>query len=255
MAKGGSKMSSSGGGASSSTPPKFAATDSGPFRAMSDAEASAYLVRQAITPVQQAAIDLYTNPNTTPGSLYNFSQNMNYKHAQGLPMTQQERDVFNTIDGAMHNLGYNATLSRYDHASTVDELLRQVGSSGNASTMTLSRLKQALVGVSYKDDRILSTSVNDFKNSSDPSTFNTRQYKFTYRAKAGAKGFMPGQGKTPMRNSGKSKGDDFGEMLLGRSNNYRIVDVRYTGKKARAKGRPKWDLSKRQIEIIVEVDG
>lgn len=252
MGRGRSKLGGKSGGSVKKTP-AFSATDDGPFRAMSDSEESDYYAKQSLTSEQQAAFDLYTDPNTTPGSLYNFSQNMNYKHANGLPMTKQEQDAFNAIDSSMHNLGYNATLTRYDHAETINDMLSQLGVTGNAGSMSLSKLKSSLVGASYTDDRILSTSVNDFKNSADPSTFNTRQFKFTYRAKAGTQAVMPGVSKTPMKGSGLSGGDNFGEMLLGRSNNYKIVDVKYSGAMARAKGQPKWKLNKKQIEIVVEV--
>lgn len=220
---------------------------------MTDAEEAAYFNRQNITPQQQAAFDLYTNPNTEPGSLYNFSQNMNWNYQNGLPMTKQQTDTFNTINNAMHNIGYNSILTRYDHAGTVDLLLQQVGIRGSAANMTPTKLKK-LIGHTYTDKRILSTSVNNFKNSFDPTTFTTRQFKFTYKAKASTQAVMPGAGKIPMRWSGMSTGDNFGEMLLGPINRYKIVDVKYSGAKARAKGMPKTALNKKQIEIVVEVE-
>lgn len=250
MAKGGSKIASFGGGAPK---PLFSATDSGAFRIMSDSEESAYYQRQNLTAAQQSAFDDYTNPNTDPGSLYNFSQNMNYNYVNGLPMTQRQQTVFNEINGAMHNLGYNAVLTRYDHADTINEILRQAGVSGDASRMSASRLKNALVGVTYSDNRILSTSINDFKNASDPSVFKTRQFKVTYEAKASTQAVMPGIGKTPLRGSRMSSGDNLGEMLLGLTNSYRIKDVRESGAMARSKGGSRWNLNKKQIEIVVEV--
>ncbi len=48
---------------------------------------------------------------------------------------------------------------------------------------------------------------------------------------------MPGVAKVPHRRTGKS--DDFGEMLLGPTNSYKVVDIKYSGAKARAKGTPK----------------
>lgn len=241
------------GGGSGGGKPTFSATDSSPFRMMSDSEEQAYYAKQNLTPAQQSAFDDYTNPNTQPGSLYNFSQNMNYNYANGLPMTQRQQDVFNEINGSMHNLGYNATLTRYDHADSVNSVLSQLGVSGNAGNMTPAQLKRALVGVSYQDNRILSTSVNDFKNSSSASTFTTRQFKFTYQARASAQGVMPGISKTPMRGSRRSQGDNFGEMLLGLTNTYTIKDVKYSGARARRKGASQYSLTEKQIEIIVEV--
>lgn len=223
------------------------------FRQMTDAEETKYYDDQNLTDAQKAAFDRYTDPNEERGSLYNFSQNMNHAIANDLPLTREQQRVFNEINGSMHELGYNAELTRYDHADTVNEMLRQVGVSGRADRMTPDELKRALQGVSYKDKRILSTSVNGFKNSSDPTTFTTRQFKFVYKAKSGVKGVMPGVGKTPHRRSRLSRGDDFGEMLLAPGSKYKITDVRLSGARARRKGSGKGYLPLQQIEIVVEV--
>lgn len=69
---------------------------------------------------------------------------------------------------------------------------------------------------------------------------------------------MPGISKTPMRGSRMSRGDDFGEFLLAPSkngkNNYKIVDVKLSGNKARRKGGSKYSLNLDQIEVVVEVE-
>ena len=225
----------------------------GTFREMTGEEEAKFYSSQKITEGLQRAFDKYTNPNREPGSLYNFSQEMNRAVAEDRPLTREQQEVFDEIEGSMRSLGRNVTLTRYDHPDTINEILRKVGAFGDAASMTADQLSDALVGVKYTDKRILSTSVNGFKNSSDPATFTTRQFKITYRAKPGTKAVMPGVGRVPMRGSGMSSGDDFGELLLGTKNKYSIKEVKYSGKKARAKGRPKHDLSRDQIEIIVEV--
>lgn len=225
----------------------------GTFSQMTDAEEKEYYAKQKITAAQQKAFDKYTDPNTESGSLYNFSQNMNRAIATDTPLTKKQQEVYDQITGSMHTLGRNMELTRYDHYDTVNEMLSKLGVSGDASTMSAEQLSDALVGASYTDKRILSTSVNGFKNSSNPETFTSRQFKFTYMAKSGAMGVMPGVGKKPMKGSGKKTGDDFGEMLLGSSNKYKIVGVRNSGEMARRKGRPTWDRTTDQIEIIVEV--
>ena len=237
-------------------PPAFDDTDSGPYRAIADERG--YYQKQNLTPNQLDALDNYRDPNTQPGSLYNFSQNMNYNKHNGLPMTRAQSQTFDTIVDATHNLGQNMELTRYDHIGSVQEMLRAAGAPAG-TRMTPASLKKALVGKTYQDDRILSTSHNNFQNSRDPSTFTTRQFKMTYRASASAQGLAAGIGKTPLRGSGMSRGDNFGEILLAPSgtrghNNFRIVDVRYSGSKARPKGGSKHNLSLKQIEIVVEVD-
>ena len=246
-----------GGGASASTPqqptaPTFSATDDGPFRQMTDAEEAAYFAKQTFSKQEQVAINLYTDPNAEPGSKYNFAQNMNQAYKKGQPLTSIQQSALDIMLGTMHNIGYNAELTRYDHTGTVQRLMKHAGIHGDASNMTPSQL-QGLIGQTFNERRLLSTSVNNFKNADDPSTFTTRQFKFTYRVKASAQAMMPGVAHTPLKGSGKATGDNFGEMLLGPMNSYKVVDIKYTGAKARAKGAPKTALTKDQIEIVVEV--
>ena len=223
----------------------------GGFRQLTDSEEQKYYSGQTITAAQQAAFDKYTDPNTEPGSLYNFSQNMNMAVAQGQPLTPEQQQVWDEISGSMHDLGQDMQLTRYDHADTVDQMLRGLGVRGSAEYMTADELKGYLVGAEYEDKRILSTSVNGFANASDPSTFTTRQFKFTYEAESNVQGVMPGRGNIGF--GGYGKGDDFGEMLLGGSSKYTVKDVRYSGAKARSKGMPKSYLTEDQIEIVVGV--
>lgn len=217
-----------------------------------------YFQQQKLTAAQQRGMDLYTDPNTEPGSLYNFQQNMNWAITHG-GMDSRQQALYDTVTGAMHNLGYNVNLTRYDHGNALDDMLTQAGLRGGHAGMSIAQLKKALVGRGFNDQRILSTSYNDFKNAQDPSVFTTREVKITYKARAGAQAMMPGRGKIPLRGSGMTKGDDFGEMLLAPSNpktgsnHYRIVDVKYSGSKARPKGGWKGYLPLKQIEIVIEV--
>ena len=207
----------------------------------------------------RTAVADYLDPNevTGPGltGLYNAAQEMNYAIAHGKP-TAQQQFMYDTLKGAMHNLGYNLNLTRYDHGGAIDDMLAQVGITSGHSRLSIAQMKSALQGHVFKDDRILSTSYNDFKNSSDPSTFTSREIKITYKAKASTQALMPGISSIGFH--GASRGDDFGEMLLaptgtnGTHNNYKVVDVKYNGKKARTKGTQSYNL--RQIEIVVEVD-
>ena len=242
-----------GAGAITKKPPlnPFSPVDSGPFRMMADNEEHAYYDKQKLSDHEKDAFALYTNPVTEPGSLYNFSQNMNYAVLNGLKLTSKQKDAFDAITGSMHNLGFNAELTRYDHYEMISSLMNQAGISGSASQMTPTKLKK-LIGKQYKDDRILSTSANNFKNSSNPYTFTTRLFKFTYQAKAGTQAVMPGYIKTPGFKKGSTWGDTFGEILLSPKNSYKIKDIRYSGAKARLKGT--FALTKKQIEVIVEVE-
>ena len=217
-----------------------------------------YYQQQNLDVDARTALKDYLDPNTVGGSLYNASQNMNWAISQGTPLTPQQQFMRDAIVDSMHNLGYNLNLTRYDHGPALDTILQQVGVQGGHQGLSISQLKNVLVGQTYTDNRILSTSYNNFKNASDPSTFTSREIKITYQAKASTQAMMPGIGSISLRGSGMRRGDDLGEMLLaptgtnGGHNNYKIVDVRYTGNSARAKGTQSYHL--KQIEIVVEVD-
>lgn len=207
-----------------------------------------YYQQQNLDIDARMALDDYLDPNTVPGSLYNFSQDMNYAIKLGKNLSAQQQFARDSIVDASHNLGYNVNLTRYDHGDFLDDRLAGMGITGGHDNMSISQLKQALVGQTYTDPRILSTSYNNFKNASDASTFTTREVKISYRAKASAQALMPGDGP----------GGKLGEMLLMPSgtkghNNYRIVDVKASGSKARRKGGSKAVLSIPQIEVVVEV--
>lgn len=249
------------------TPPQPAApqTDSQGFSDTDDQDyhalrgGRAYYQQQTLDIDAQTALPDYLDPNTVPGSLYNASQEMNYAVAHGT-MDPQQQYMYDSINNAMHNLGQNLVLTRYDHGGAIDQMLADVtgGKVTSRAGMTLQDLKDMLVGGSYTDKRILSTSYNDFRNSQNPQTFTTREIKITYKAKASTQAMMPGIGSIPMRGSGMRRGDDFGEMLLAPSGNghntYKVVDVKYSGAGARPKGGSTSYLPLRQIEIVVEVD-
>lgn len=210
-----------------------------------------YFQKQNLDIDAQVAIVDYLDPNTERGSLYNMSQNMNHAISTGQKLTAQQRYVYDSMVDASHNLGYNLNLTRYDHGDMIDDLLHQKGITGGHDGMSISALKNALVGHSYGDRRILSTTVNNFRDASPSSrdTFTTREVKITYHAKASAQALMPGDGP----------GGRLGEMCLAPTgtrghNTYRIVDVKYSGNKARKKGYSTASLNTRQIELIVEVD-
>lgn len=220
-----------------------------------------YYQQQNLDIDTQVALVDYLDPNEVhaiPGQtgLYNASQEMNYAVAHGGTLDPQQQFMYDTIKDAAHNLGYNLNLTRYDHAGAIDTMLQQVGVQGGHNGLSISQMKNALVGQTFTDDRILSTSYNDFKKASDPDTFTTREVKITYRAKASTQALMPGI--SPIGKGGRGRGDDFGEMLLAPTgnghNNYRVVDVKYSGKNARPKGGSTSYLPLRQIEIVIEVD-
>lgn len=200
-----------------------------------------YFQSQNLTIDQQIATMNYLEPNPERGSMYSMSQNMNYALANGQKLTANQQYVYNNLMGSMHNLGENLNLTRYDHSQGINNLL----GGRDYSNFSENQLKQLLVGKTYKENKLVSTSTNDFKNASGMAqTFTSRPVKYTYKTKADVQAYMPGNGP----------GGALGEMILAPSKgnaNYKIVDVKFTGQKARKKGTQSYSLP--QVELVVEV--
>lgn len=224
----------------------FSDTDNSPFHDLYNGRN--YYNQQNLDIDTRTALQDYLDPNTVGSSLYNFSQNMNHAVATGQQLNAQQQFAWDSITGAMHNLGYNVNLTRYDHGDFLDNQLATAGFNRGHTGLSVSQMKAALVGQSYTDPRILSTSYNNFKNAANADTFTSREVKITYKAKASTQALMPGDGP----------GGRFGEILLGPSgtkghNTYKIVDVKTTGQKARPKGGSTSNRTLTQIEVVVEV--
>lgn len=222
----------------------FDDTDSRPYHDLKGGRN--YFQSQNLTIDQQIATVNYLSNTTESGSLYSMSQNLNYKLATGQPLNANQQYVYNNLMGSMHNIGENLNLTRYDHNTFVDNLLAQNGVRGNMGNMSVSQLKQALVGTQYGENKLVSTSHNDFINApaSSKSVFDTRAVKISYKTKADVQAMMPGNGP----------GGALGEMILapsGNAKNYKIVDVRSTGKMARQQRSQTYNIP--QIELVVEV--
>ena len=190
---------------------------------------------------------LASNPEGTQyggDGIHSLSQNMNWELMNGLPMSPTHQATADGLDQAMHNLGYNLNLQRYDHGSFVDRLLQQFGVHGRTTGMTESQLQKALVGRSFSENKFLSTSYNNFKNAIDPSTFTTREVKIEYRAKASVQAFMPGDGP----------GGRLGEIIGARNIPQKIVGLSVSPvANARAEGTPPGSRNRKQITIVIEL--
>lgn len=207
-----------------------------------------YYQQQKLTAQQKQAATNYLEAHPEPGSLYSHSQNMNYQMATGQKLTGKYKQTYDGIMSAMHNLGYNVELTRYDHDGMINGMLNAVGANGTIDTLSINQVKKALVGTTMNENKLLSVSYNDFKAapSSSTSVFTNRRVKVTYRAQASTQAMMPGNGP----------GGNLGELILaptnGKSNpGGKIVDIKLTGAKARNKGSQ--ILNKQQIEIVVEI--
>ena len=207
-----------------------------------------YYQQQKLTAKQQASVTSYLEAHAEPGSLYSHSQNLNYQMAQGKTLTGKYKQTHDGVMSAMHNIGYNVNLTRYDHADMVNGLLKATGAGSNYEKMSVSKIKKALVGQTINENKFLSASYNDFKNAPAGSkqVFNSRAVKINYKAKADVKAMMPGKGP----------GGDLGEIILAPTNGTtnrggKITDVRLTGQMVRRKGTQMYNQPR--IEIDIEI--
>lgn len=218
----------------------FSDTDSSDFHNLYNGRQ--YYQNQNLTIDQQIATMNYVDPNPMPNSMYSLSQNMNYKLATGQAMTQTEADTYRYLQQSMHNLGYNTNLQRYDHETFLNGLLGRAGVSGvNYENMSEKQLQSALVGKSFKNNALLSTSYNDFKNVPN-NPFTSRVVRIEYRAKANTQAMMPGNGA----------GGRLGEIILSNTNNYTISGIKFDGRTARAKGTQSY--TKKGVTIYIDVE-
>lgn len=205
-----------------------------------------YYQQQQLTPSQKKGAANYLEAHAEPGSLYSHSQNMNYKMATDQPLTGKYKQTHDELMSAMHNIGYNVTLTRYDHDGMINGLLKTVGAGNNYENMTQKQLENALLGKTVNENKFLSTSYNNFQNASNASVFTSRAVKINYKVSAKTQAMMPGVGP----------GGDFGEMLLAPTNGTsnpggRITGVRFTGQMARRQGTQSY--TQPQIEIDIEI--
>lgn len=219
----------------------FAATDSGGFKDLYAGRQ--YFQKQNLTLSAQLAVMDYIDPNTVPGSMYSASQELNMAMATGKKLTAQQDYMKNSLVGSMHNLGYNLNLYRYDHADFANKLLQSVGVNKSMDKATQADLNK-LVGAKYKENRITSTSYNDFKNAPNNNPFTSRQVKIKYEADANVQGLMTGD--TTDRSGRKLS---WGEIVLHPDTNYEVTGVRIIGHNARKKQSQSYGYQ--QIEITV----
>lgn len=170
------------------------------------------------------------------GDLQSMSRTeINSKYGLVLSQTQyaalQKMDA--NIDAAMHPIGQSVTLQRGAHAG---ELLRNFGITDYAS-MSEAELKQKLVGATFKNKAVMSTSYDVIKNpflGSGPAS-GGREVVYTIKAGANTKVVFGATSQS--------------ELIIGKGTNWRVADVRYTGKQALPKSTMKYTP---QVEIVIE---
>lgn len=256
--------------------PEEPETDEKGFKSHDDSDyhdlygGKAYYEQQDLTLDQKNAAETYTDPevegsyaNPAADGLHSPSQDLNWAMSQGLPMSQAQETMLESLNSALHNTGYNINLTRYDHAEFLNAILASQGiNNPDATKMSVSELKSILQGVTYGENKFVSGSYNNFKNAlGDGSKWNKKAFmqrfvKVSYQVDANVQSMMPGISSKSDPYTGKK--NDLGEIIMGPSKagnkNYEIVDVKLSGAKAHPKGSYiDHNMSLNQIEIVVRV--
>ena len=197
--------------------PTFPSQDINPHHTLNDEDG--YFTKQNFSDDTKKAIQQYLEPYAVPGSLYSPSQELNNSLRMGISLTQEQKTMSDGLHAGMHNLGENLNVTRYCRVDYMEDL-----GVSNFYRMNISTLKKRLVGKTYVDGAFLSVSYNNFSKAPAYNPFTDKALKLNIKAPASTKALMPGKGA----------GGDLGEFIFAPNQNYRITDVRFTGKKGRS---------------------
>lgn len=179
------------------------------------------------------SIEKYISNTDFDGERHSLSQTMNYLIAEGVDINNATPEdiqrktgllLSNTqieamkrtnanLDKAMHPLGQDVILQRGAHQGD----LRRIFGIDDYTKLSEQELKDRLVGGTFKNKAVMSTSYNVKANPFLGGGSATGGREVVYNIKASA--------KTPAVFGAKSQT----EIILGKGINWRITNVRYTG--------------------------
>ena len=181
---------------------------------LSDAQAAQ--IRQAYDglydPTAMNAIKLYISPTAYYNGRFSFSQDMNYRLDNGLPLDATESYMNSRLANVYHPLSVDTTLHRFCH----DDFLKQLGVT-NYENYSEQQLKSMLIGMEFTQKSNYSYSYDASKSPFAPGQpqGGGREIRMESSAKADTKVFFGS--KSP------------GEIVSGVGNKQKIVDVYFDG--------------------------
>ena len=218
-----------------------------------EAEALRQQYESGFDAATKKSVDKYISNTNFDGDMHSLSQVMNHainsgvdlqtvslsdiNSKLGLNLTQTQLNALKktdaNIDAAMHPLGADTILQRGAHAG---ELKRNFGIS-NYANMSEAELQAKLVGATFQNKAVMSTSFDVKKNPFLGSGPYSGGREVVYTIKAGK--------NTPSVFGATNQS----EIILGKNVNWRVTGVKFTGKMAL----PKSTMKKTpQIEIQIE---
>lgn len=143
---------------------------------------------------------------------YSYSQSMNYKLDNGLPLNATERWINDNLQNGMHDLGKDTNLVRYCH----DDILQKCGIS-DYTKLSDSQLQSKLIGTELKTTAYMSTSYNASKSPFAPNQplGSGREVVMNIKASSNSKVVLGAKAQS--------------EIVMNKGTNLRITGIHYDG--------------------------
>ena len=190
------------------------ATSTRVYMDMDDNDAQAIITTNADSyqdPDFVSAQKLYIS-KATDDQGYSYSQSMNYKLDNNLPLNATEKWINDNLQNGMHDLGKDTNLVRYCH----DDILQKCGIS-DYTKLSDSQLQSKLIGTELKTTAYMSTSYNAKKSPFAPGQALGGGREVVMNVKAGS--------NTKVVLGAKAQS----EIVINKGTNLRITGIHYDG--------------------------
>lgn len=184
------------------------------YQTMDDNDAQAIITTNADSyqdPDFVSAQKLYIS-KATDDQGYSYSQSMNYKLDNNLPLNATEKWINDNLQNGMHDLGKDTNLVRYCH----DDILQKCGIS-DYTKLSDSQLQSKLIGTELKTTAYMSTSYNAKKSPFAPGQALGGGREVVMNVKAGS--------NTKVVLGAKAQS----EIVINKGTNLRITGIHYDG--------------------------
>lgn len=207
------------------------------YSVYSDADALAFAnSTQALynDPQFKKARGLYISDTNPYGDGFSYSQHLNYKLDNGIPLNATEKSMDKNIQKGMRKIGKDSELVRYCH----DDIIQALGVS-DYSKMSDSALKSALVGTQFQTTSYMSTSYTGTKSKSPfaPGQPAGGGREVILKIKAGS--------DTKMILGARKQA----EIVLDKGTNFKVTDISFDGSYAYPRTK-----SKRMPRVVLEIE-
>lgn len=169
--------------------------------------------------------------DATDNQGYSFSQSMNYKLDNGLPLNPTEKWINDNLQNGMHDLGKDTNLVRYCH----DDILQKCGIN-DYTKLTDKQLQSKLIGTELKTTAYMSTSYNAKNSPFAPGQplGGGREVVMNIKASSTSKVIFGAKAQS--------------EIVMNKGTNLRITGIHYDGSYAK----PRNSGTKPRVVLDVE---